>query len=141
MFGTSYGTLKSVCYLSLMTTRKYYALIGRKHSTDLSFKGFFFPLVFYINLTHEKTYFLCQNQIAVFFFSHFKAFICAFILGCAGSLCCAGFSPATASRATVWLRRANFSPRWLLLLPSTGSRVCRQRELRHGGSAAATPGH
>lgn len=55
------------CYLSLMTTRKYYALIGRKHSMDLSFKGFFFPLVFYINLTHEKTYFLCQNQIAIVF--------------------------------------------------------------------------
>ena len=53
---------------------------------DLSFKGFFFPLVFYINLTHEKTYFLCQNQIAIFFFSHFKAFICAFVFGCAGSL-------------------------------------------------------
>ena len=39
-------------------------------------KGFFFfPLVFCINLTHEKTHFLCQNQVAIFIFFIFKAFI------------------------------------------------------------------
>ena len=137
----SYGTLKSVCYLSLMTTRKY-ALIGRKHTTDLSFKGFFFPLVFCINLTCEKTYFLCQNQIATCFFFFFilKPLFVHSFLAVLGLRCCAGFSPAAASGATLWLRCAGFSSRWLLLLRSTGCSVCRLQELWHGGSAAGTPG-
>ena len=57
-----------------------------------------------------------------------------------GLPCCASFSLAAVSQATLLFLCAGFSLCWLLLLPSAGFRVGGLRQLRHLGSAVAAPG-
>ena len=104
-------------------------------------KGFFFfsPLVFCINLTHEKTHFLCQNQVAIFL-NFLSLYLSIHFWLCWVFVAAQGFLWLQPVGATLWLRRAGFPSLWLLLLQRTGSRVCRLQELWQEGSAAGAPG-
>ena len=107
---------------------------------DLSFKGFFFPpLVFCINLTHEKTHFLCQNQVAIFL-NFLSLYLSVHFWLCWVFVAAQAFLWLQPVGATLWLRCAGFPSLWLLLLQRTGSRVCRLQELWQEGSAAGAPG-
>ena len=106
------------------------------------FQRVFFPtcLLYKFNLWEDIFSLPESNCYLFFFFFILKPLFVHSFLAVLGLRCCAGFSPAAASGATLWLRCAGFSSRWLLLLRSTGCSVCRLQELWHGGSAAGTPG-
>ena len=72
-------------------------------------------------------------------------FTCAFfhnylILVLLGLRCCMGFSVVVASGDQSLVAGMGFSLQWLLLLQSTGSGLCRLRQLQHTGSVVGAPG-
>ena len=80
----------------------------------------YFHVLAIVNIAAMNTGVHVPFQISVFIF--FYLFY-LFIFGCVGSsLLHAGFSLVVASRGYSSLRCVGFSLRWLLLLPSTGSR-------------------
>ena len=66
-------------------------------------------------------------------------FIYVFTYGCVGSSLLGGLLFSYSKWGLLLLHRAGFSSQWLLLLPSTGSRVCGLQQLRHTGSVVVAP--
>ena len=107
------------------------------------FQRVFFPtsLLYKFNLWGD-IFSLPESNCYLFFFFFFilnPLFVHSF-LAVLGLRCCAGFSPVAASGATLWLRCAGFSSRWLPLLRSTGCSVCRLQELWQGAQRLGPPG-